>query len=168
MSLGTRTTCSNCASKKGCLETLHLLDVLSSRNLTSFGCLPMMKPYILCMSFGLEALHPLDGLWPEDLHPLDVRDLESLHPLDVFSWIGKYHPFTTAVARCIGKWRTVPKGFGVKATHRGTVPIFNIYVWIRHIYIYIETLQLNLVVCLIISKCCFNYDSRFRIQFQFR
>ena len=40
----------------------------------------MMKPYILCMSFGLEALHPLDGLWPEDLHPLDVRDLESLHP----------------------------------------------------------------------------------------
>ena len=34
MSLGTRTTCSNCASKKGCLETLHLLDVLSSRNLT--------------------------------------------------------------------------------------------------------------------------------------
>ena len=45
----------------------------------------MMKPYILCMSFGLEALHTLDGFWPEDLHPLDVRDLESLHPLDVFS-----------------------------------------------------------------------------------
>ena len=45
----------------------------------------MMKFYILCMSFGLEALHLLDGLWPENLHPLDVRALESLHPLYVFS-----------------------------------------------------------------------------------
>ena len=45
----------------------------------------MMKRYILSMSFRLETLHPLDGLWPEDLHPLDVRDLESLHPLDFFS-----------------------------------------------------------------------------------
>ena len=56
----------------------------------------MIKPYILCMSFGLEALHHVCVFWtnnptsfrwpcPEDLYPLDVRDLESLHPLDVFS-----------------------------------------------------------------------------------